>query len=238
MGKGIKAALTLLLAILAWLLGTLATAQTIPPGAQEYAPLLAERQQLVWPDAPKPWTIAGLIEQESCVSLTHSRCWNPRAELKTSREYGFGFGQITVAYRADGTVRFNKFEELRAAHAALRDWTWEDRYDPGYQLTAVTEMTRGLFRRVKEASTDDDRWAFTLSGYNGGAGAVLQDRRYCGNIENCDPARWFGHVELNSLKSKVPQPGYGNRSWFDINRGHVDKVMNQRRQKYIVFWRF
>lgn len=230
-------------AVLCWAFGSLALAQDartfVPPGAKVYAPVLVEKQEAVWPQAPEPWTLAGLVEQESCISLTHSRCWNPRSELKTSREYGFGFGQITVAYRADGSTRFNKFEELRAAHASLRDWTWENRYDPGYQLAAIVEMNLDLWRRLASApgATVTDQWAFVLSSYNGGAAGVLQDRRLCSNTRGCDPARWFGHVERTSLKSRVPQPGYGNRSWYEINRSHVRNVLTIRRAKYQAFWR-
>lgn len=209
----------------------------VPPGAVRYAPVLVAVQRQHWQTAPSPWTLGGLVEQESCISLSHSRCWNPRAELRTSREYGFGFGQITVAYRDDGSIRFNTFENLKRAHAALRDWRWEDRYDPGRQLLAVVEMTRGIFGRLAVLGFgEDDQWSFSLSAYNGGTSGLLQDRRLCANTSGCDPARWFGHVELHSLKSRTPQPGYGGRSWYEINRSHVRNVMLVRRPKYRLFW--
>lgn len=209
----------------------------IPDGARQYAPLLVDRQQAAWPDLREPWTLGGLVEQESCISLRHSRCWNPRAELKTHREYGFGFGQITVAYRADGSERFNKFDELVKAHKSLRDWRWEDRYDPGYQLTAIVEMTHGLWRRVPPAADVTSQWAFTLSSYNGGVGGLLQDRRLCANAPGCDPTRWFGNIETHSVKSRAPQAAYGGQSWFSINRGYVRNVLTIRRAKYRIFWR-
>jgi hypothetical protein len=237
MGKSIKRALFLLSSIIAWVLASVTTAEVIPPGAQVYVPILVEKQKLIWADAPEPWTLAGLVEQESCISLTHKRCWNPHAELKTAREYGFGFGQITVAYKADGSERFNTFTQLTKQYRSLRHWTWAERYDPGYQLIAVTEMTRNLYNRVEGAATATDRWAFTLSGYNGGAGSVLQDRRYCANMPNCRPGEWFGHVELNSLKSRVAQKGYGGQSWYSINRKHVKNVLLVRRNKYQPYWR-
>lgn len=238
MGKGLILWCLAALLALPWAAGAQDARTFIPAGARTFAPVLVAEQRAVWPAASQPWTLAGLVEQESCISLTHSRCWNPRAELKTSREYGFGFGQITVAYRADGRVRFNKFEELRAEHTSLRGWTWDNRYDPGYQLRAVVEMNLALWRRIAPdpGRTVEDQWAFVLSSYNGGVGALLQDRRLCSNTANCDPGRWFGNVERTSLKSKVPQPGYGGRSWFDINRGHVRNVMTLRRNKYRVFW--
>lgn len=208
----------------------------VPVGAVTYAPLLVERQRGTWPESPEPWTLGGLVEQESCVSLKSPRCWNPRAELKTSREYGFGFGQITVAYNADGTERFNKFAELKAQYASLNAWRWQDRYDPGYQLTAVVEMTHGLWRRVPPAADVGAQWAFTLASYNGGLGSLLQDRRVCANSAGCDPSRWFGNIETHSLKSRAPQKAYGGQSWFSINRGYVRNVLTLRRGKYRQFW--
>jgi hypothetical protein len=208
----------------------------VPRLALQYAPVLAARQRATWPAAPVPWTLGGLVEQETCPSLKSSRCWNPRAELKTYREYGFGLGQVTIAYRADGSERFNKFTELKAQYASLRGWEWAARYDAGYQLTAIVEMTHSLWGRVPPGAAIDDRWAFTLASYNGGLGALLQDRRTCANSQGCDPARWFGNVETHSLKSRAPQKAYGGQSWFSISRGYVRNVLTLRRAKYRTFW--
>ncbi len=208
----------------------------MPAGATAYAPLLAAKQRQSWPGAPSPWTLAGLIEQETCASLKSKRCWNPREELKTYREYGFGLGQFTIAYNADRSERFNEFAELKRKYASLSAWRFEDRYDPGYQLIAVIEMTHALWRQVPPAADTDARWAFTLASYNGGLGALLQDRRLCANVAGCDVTRWFGHIETHSLKSKAPQKAYGGQSWYSINRGYVRNVINLRRAKYRQFW--
>lgn len=214
----------------------LAARPAVPQLAKLYAPVLVERQGTIWSDAPQPWTLGGLVEQETCPSLTHSKCWNPRAELRTYREYGFGLGQLTTAYNADGSERFNKFEELRKQYASLRDWQWADRFDPGHQLIAIVEMVHALWRRIPPAAADDDRWAFTLVSYNGGLGALLQDRRYCANAGGCDATRWFANVETHSLKSRAPQKAYGGQSWFSISRGYVRNVLTIRREKYRQFW--
>lgn len=203
----------------------------VPKNALQYLPQLVDAQRTIWPAAPMPSFLGAQVEQESCISLTHSKCWNPRAELKTKRENGIGFGQFTRAYRADGSIRFDKISELAAAHESLRGWTWERRYDPGYQLTAIVEMNKAIFGRQKGAATELDRLSFTLSAYNGGEGGVLQDRRLCSNTRGCDPARWRGNVANTSLKSKTPHPGY-RQSFFAINREYVTNVLDVRRQKY------
>lgn len=208
-----------------------AAAAGIPKGAVQYLPELVSVQQDIWPSAPMPSFLAAQVEQESCISLTHSKCWNPRAELKTKRENGIGFGQFTRAYRADGSIRFDKISELAATHKSLRGWSWENRYDPHYQLTAIVEMDKAIYGRQKNAATERDRLSFTLSAYNGGEAGVLQDRRLCANTRGCDSTRWLGHVAKTSLKSKVPHPGY-KKSFYAINREYVTNVLDVRRPKY------
>ena len=233
MGEGVKGTVALLALLLS---GSWCRADALPAGAVEHLPALIAVQARIWPDAPMPSFLAAQIEQESCISLKHSKCWNPRAELKTSREYGFGIGQITTAYRADGSVRFNKFEELREQYASLRAWSWENRYDITYQLTAIVEMDRGIFRRVAGAASSVERVAFTLAAYNGGESGVRQDRLLCQNTDGCDRSRWFAHVERTSLKTKKPNPGY-RLSAFEINREYVTNVMHVRRPKYVSYFR-
>lgn len=151
--------------------------------------------------------------------------WNPKAELKTSRENGIGLGQFTRAYNADGSIRFDKIAELRQAHSALRGWTWAKRFDPNYQLTAVVLMDRTGFTRFDRLSASErDSWSFTLSGYNGGDAGVQRDILLCGNTKGCDPTVWDGNVALHSTKSRAKWHGYG-ASAYDINRGYVTKIL-------------
>ncbi len=203
----------------------------IPAGAVKLLPQLKTVQQEIWPDAPMPYFLAGQIEQESCISLTHSKCWNPRAELKTARENGIGLGQYTRAYNKNGTIRFDKISELVAAHKSLKGWSWEKRYDAGYQLTALVEMDKAIYKRQKNAFSVKDALSFTLSGYNGGEAGVLQDRLLCSNTRNCDSSKWAGNVEKTSLKKRRAVHGYG-KSFFDINREYVSNILELRCSKY------
>lgn len=205
----------------------------LPKLALVYLPLLLTTQQQIWPDAPMPSFLAAQIEQESCISLTHSKCWNPQSELSTPREYGFGFGQITRATRPDGSVRFDKFTELKASYASLAGWAWTDRFNPRMQMTALIEMDRGIFRRL-DAATERDKVAMTLAAYNGGEGGLAQDRWQCKLKPGCDPSRWFGHVELTSNKSRVKWQGYG-KSAYEINREYPRNILDVRRAKYVPF---
>jgi len=208
----------------------------LPVAAPKVIALLLLVQAEHWPQAPAASVMAAQIEKETCITLTHPSCFSPRAELKTARENGVGLGQITRAYNADGSIRFDKQAELRAQHAALKHWKWEQRYDPRLQLTALVLMDRTGYQRFAPlAATPTDAWSFTLAGYNGGDGAVQKDRLLCQKRPDCDPRRWFGHVELHSVKSRVKWRGYG-QSTYDINRGYVRRVID-RAPAYANFWK-
>lgn len=198
----------------------------LPPKASaEYLPVLAEELATHWPAAPLRSVFAAQVEQETCPSLTSKKCWSPGAELKTSREYGFGLGQLTV------TKRFDNFAGARGLDPTLRDWAWADRYDARRQLRTMVLMDRAGYRSLKTVPDQMERLAMAFSAYNGGLGGVLNDRRLCGQVAGCDPARWFGHVELHSLKARAAVQGYG-KSFYEINRGYVRAVMIERRPRY------
>lgn len=204
-----------------------AVAQPLPPNAALHLPTLQAEKDKYWPDAPYPEMLAAQVEKETCITLKHARCWSPRAELKTSREYGFGLGQITI------TKAFDNFANARKLDSSLADWAFEDRYDAARQLRVLVLMNRaeyGAFGRV--AASTWERQAMAFSAYNGGRGGVMADRRVCAATAGCDPARWFGHVAHTSLKAKVAAQGYG-KSFFQINREYVEELMLRRRAKYL-----
>lgn len=176
---------------------------------------------------PQPSALPAQVEQETCISLTSKECFSPHAELKTSREYGFGLGQLTV------TTTFNAWLGVkRQAPALLGGWQWEDRYDPLKQVQALLTMDHGSFKTCTQLMKDgSNALACTLSAYNGGMGGFYADRRLCGNTAGCNPEIWFGNIELVSTKAKTPASGYG-QSFYQINRGYVKNVMLVRSQKY------
>lgn len=203
----------------------------IPANAPQYLPTLKREQVSNWPDHPRPAMLPALVEQESCISLTHSKCWNPMSRLKSAREEGAGFGQITRAYSADGSLRFDALQEMRERHPALAEWTWANVYQrPDLQLRAVVLKSRDDFLKLGMVQSPMARLAFADAAYNGGLGGVQKERRACGLKDGCNPQQWFGNVELLCLKSK--RPLYGNRNACDINREHVRNVMVVRSPKY------
>ena len=211
-------------------------ASIVPTNAKKYIPVLQQVIDKQWPTFDAPSLIAAQIEQESCISLTSKGCWNPNTELKTSREYGFGLGQLTIAYDKNHNVRFDNFKLMKQKFPQLDGWKWDDRYDPYYQMTTIVLMDKNFYNGIKWTTTnDDEKKAFMMSSYNGGLGGVMQDRTLCAHTTGCDPSRWFNNVEKYSYKSRIKNPGYG-QSAFDINRGYVRSIFYIRREKYIPFF--
>lgn len=150
-----------------------------------------------WPKAQMTHIMCGQIEQESS--------WKPRAELKTSREYGFGLGQITI------TSRFNNFEAAKMLKP-LKDWQWEDRFNPKCQLIFLVFTNRSNFNRLHSLfDTTEDTWAASMVAYNAGLGTVLQ-RRVAASQDK--KRRWFGGLDSVFLK-------YESRLLYGRNLGQL-----------------
>lgn len=206
-----------------------AHAAELPPGALKYGPVLKAEQVKYWPSHPDPAVLASLVEQESCVSLKSARCWSPLARLKTDREEGAGVGQVTRAWRADGSLRFDTLADMRKKYEPLAEWSWDNVYTrPDLQLRGVVLLSKESNAPFRAAPA---MLAFGDAAYNGGAGGVQKERRACALTPGCDAGQWFGHVERHCLKSR--QPLYGTRSACDINREHVRLTLLVRRDKYV-----
>lgn len=222
-------ALAIMLLALTLVFAPRAQAQ-VPAGFYTYGPVLVMEQRRYWPQHPDPAALAGLVEQESCVRLDSPRCWHPSARLKTAREEGAGMGQITRAWRADGTLRFDALADLTAQYGGeLAGLSWDTVYArPDLQLRALVLMARDAAKPFRHTPG----WLhFGDAGYNGGVSGVQRERRACALTDGCEPAYWFGHVERHCLKSRAPL--YGNRSACDINREHVRAVFGFRRARYV-----
>lgn len=174
-------------------------------------PVLCAAMAQFWADMPMPGSLGAQIEQESR--------WNPRAELKTAREYGVGLGQLTI------TPAFNNFDTIKRQQPALRDWAWADRYQPRPQMIALLTMDRSGYESCGPLmGSARDALACAFSSYNGGFGGFKSDRRVCANTSGCDPRVWFGNVALTSLKAKTVVKGYG-QSFYQINRMYVQRLL-------------
>lgn len=114
----------------------------------------------------------------------------------------------------------------------LGDWNWYNVYTrPDLQIRAVVLMVRDNYKYYRSSAASEwDAYAFSDAGYNGGTRDLNLERRACKMASDCDHTKWFGNVEKYCVKSKVAL--YGKRSPCDINRNHVNDVLNIRGPKY------
>jgi len=228
LGRCVLAGVILILVV------TASRAAEPPQAALLLLPTLKAEQTAYWPAMPLPAALGAQVEQETCTSLKSRSCWSPAAELRTSREQGVGLGQLTRAFRADGSVRFDALTELVQTYPReLQGLSWAKHTDPSLQLRALVLKDRQGYDQVDGADTELDRLAMAFAAYNGGAGGLASDRVACAGTPGCDPGRWFGHVERTSLKAKAAVPGYG-KSFFAINREYVRNIMVVRTVRYEV----
>lgn len=215
-------ALAIVSSALLGLFGRAAHAAEIPPQALPYLPTLRAEVQAQWPAHPLPAYFGGLVEHETGPCPRGRQCWQPTARLKSAREEGAGLGQLTRAWRADASTRFDALAEMRQAHPALRELDWATIYQrPDLQLRALVLKSRDDWRWLGQPTALE----FVDLAYNAGRGRVTQDRRACAMTAGCDPARWAGHVERTCTASRAPI--YGTRSACDISRHHVADVMQR-----------
>lgn len=213
------------------LFGSAARADTIPPRAHALLPQVAVAINQHWPGIPMREYVPGLIEHESCITLTHSRCWSPTSRLKTAREEGAGLGQLTRAWHPDGRLRFDALSEMRDAHPALAGLDWATIYQrPDLQIAALILKVRADYQALRDVADPGQRLAMADAAYNGGRAGLQRERRACQLSAGCDPGQWWGHVEAHCLKSR--QPLYAGRSACDINRHHVRDVVTVKAPKY------
>lgn len=235
-----KVLISLLLLVTTSAFGLIGTAEAvnvnvntyIPPQAFTLKPIIKKELDNNFPEIPNYNYVPSLAEQESCISLTHSKCWNTHSELKTSREQGLGIWQLTRAYNKDGSVRFDTLKDMRNKYKTeLKDLSWDTFRDrPDLQVRTMTLMIRDDYRALYNIQDPFQRLAMTDSAYNGGRGGVYKDRRECSLSKYCDSNIWFDNVEKHCTKSKVAL--YGKRSACDINREHTKYVMKIRLPKY------
>lgn len=166
-------------------------AESIPRDAYKFQRELTRNARAVWGLNAPIAVFAAQIHQESL--------W--RTDAKSP--YAGGLAQFTP-----GTAKW-----IAGAYPA--DLKSAAPFNPSWALRALVQYDQHLFTRVS-GRTSCDRWAFTLSGYNGGPGWVTRDKALT-RKNGADPERWFGHVEKFNA---------GRAKWaFKENRGYPRRIL-------------
>lgn len=183
------------------LIASVAEAQTIPFAARPFQRPLIQNARLVFGLNAPIALLASQVHTESG--------WRPDARSA----YATGLSQFTPA-----TVDFvaSKFPEDLGTKQPL---------NPEWALRALARYDKYLYDRQGLFATDCDRWAFTLSGYNGGEGWVTRDKRLAAQY-GADPKKWFGHVEYFSGRSAAA---------MRENRAYPRRVILQYQPIYLIW---
>lgn len=149
--------------------------------------------------AGSPARLAAQLHQESR--------WDPQARSA----YAWGLAQFTPA-----TAKW-----LRDAKVCPDLWVF-DPWDASQAIRAAACYDRWLYDRVN-AATECDRWAMTLSAYNGGLGWVRRDAA----LARANGARadlWFSHTEAHTSRAHWAR---------EENRGYVRRILLLLEPAYI-----
>lgn len=206
----------------------------IPPQAFDYKEDIKTNLDRFLPELPDYNFFPALIEHESCISLTHSKCWSPSSQLKTSREQGVGFFQLTRAWDTNGKLRFDTISDLKRTYRThLSDLNWDNvRTRSDLQIRAGTLLMMQNYNQLKLIPDERERLAFLGMAHNSGMGWVNKERRACGLKSGCDPQKYFDNVQNSCLRSKKPMQAYGGKSICDISARYSGDILDIRMPKY------
>lgn len=207
----------------------------ISPRAFELFPLIQSEVDKNFQNFPHPEYFPALIEHESCISLTHSKCWKSTSRLKTSKEEGIGLGQLTRTWK-NGKLRFDTLADMKRAYPReLGELSWstiQNRSD--LQIRTMIVMTRDNYKSLYAVKDTYERTKMADSAYNGGRLNVERSRRVCAMSKGCNPQIWFNNVERYNQKPNVIL--YGDRTVRQINNHHVRDVFEVRIHKFQPFF--
>lgn len=191
--------LVLLLMLIAMAACHDAYAQGVPSQAERYQRELTRVVQQEWGMAGRVAVHGAQIHQESA--------WRPDVNSRVGAQ---GLTQFMP-----GTSRWiaERYPELGAAAP----------YSPGWAMRAQARYNRFHWQRLDSAADACERWAMTMSAYNGGLGWVHRDRRLAAAAGD-DPARWFGHVERHTRRADWAQRE---------NRAYVRRILLTLTPRYV-----
>lgn len=169
--------MTRLLIVVLLLASSEATAQvTIPTRAAKFKRDLIGNARIVFGLNAPIAVLSSQVHQESA--------WRPDAKSP----YAGGLAQFTPATAADIS---RKYPEL-ADNAP---------FEPSWALRALARYDFDLYQLEPRAASECERWAFTLSAYNGGRGWVVRQKAAAAK-GGADPRKWFGHVERFRVRAE------------------------------------
>lgn len=175
-------------------------ADTIPSAANAHrATLVRSAHYVIGMDAPIA-TLAGQIHQEST--------WR---------------SDVTSRAGAQGIAQFMPATAQWMAEIYPNTLDKPQPFNPGWALRAMVQYDQWLYTRI-QASSPCDKWAMTLSAYNGGLGWINRDKKLA-SASGADELAWFDSIErFNSGRSAAN---------FRENRDYPRKILLRWEPLYV-----
>lgn len=170
----------------------------VPREALKYQRDLIRNARVVWGLTAPIAAFAGQIHQESR--------WNPDAKSAF----------------AGGLAQFTPATATWIAGVYPAELGSNQPFNPVWALRALVQYDLHLWNRVSGADSCE-RFAFTLSAYNGGPGWVTRDKKLA-QRSGADPERWFSHVELYNAGRR--------EDFFRENRGYPQRILKRLQYLY------
>lgn len=167
----------------------------VPRAALKYQRALTRNVHMIWGLNGNTPVMAAQIHQESM--------WRETAQSK----YASGIAQFTPATAEwiSGAYRLGEAQPT----------------NPAWALRALVTYDRHLWDRTSGVD-DCNRWAFTLAGYNGGAGWIIKERKMA-RAAGVPADLWFGGVERFSARAEW--------AWKE-NRDYPRKILYRHQPRY------
>ncbi|MBK5942725.1 transglycosylase SLT domain-containing protein [Halorhodospira halophila] len=181
---------------LAWLVGAVVLALLTLPARAEIPEQAGQWQREVTRAVQAEHGLSGPVALHGALIHQESR-WRPDAESPVGAQ---GLAQIMPQ---------------TAEHIGELVGEPVDPLDPRQAIRAMSAYTAWLHGQIDAA----DRWAMTLSAYNGGIGWLQRDR-----AQADDPARWWCSVEGVQTRGDAAQ---------EENRDYVREVMLRYQGRYL-----
>lgn len=167
--------------------------------AYQYFPVLKEEHALIWPDSD-----IGIIGSQ----IAHESAWKETATRKEASGV-ISYGVLQVL---DVT-----YDELKKKNPLLLKGSPATMLRARMGIRAGILYDKQMYGLVGFAENEKERYAFTLSAYNGGFGNLLRDRKLT-EANGYNPNKWFGNTELFSKRSTQN---------LKINRRYVSGIIKQ-----------
>lgn len=169
----------------------------IPQRAYLYFPILKEEHSLIWPESD-----IGIIGSQ----IAHESSWKEDVMRKEpSGVISYGLLQVL-----DVT-----YDELKKKNPLLLKGSPSEMLRARMGIRAGILYDKQMWILVSFADSTVDRYAMTLSAYNGGFGWLLRDRKLA-ELNGYSPNKWFGNTELFSKRSVHN---------YKINRRYVSEIL-------------